>query len=471
MNEPGRHQLRAPGVCVVSFGLFQKVQGVNGNSEAVGEVTAKEQSASPGPSTRFDSTTAVCFEGVSKRFRKGFRYHSLREEIALFVRALGDPGQPRHAPDEFHALRCVSFSVVAGEMLGVIGSNGAGKSTTLKLIARVTYPDEGRIRTRGRVAALLEAGAGLHPELSGRDNVFLSGAILGMSRAEIERQYDSIVAFSELAEFMSMPVKRFSTGMFVRLGFSVAVHTDPDILLVDEVLSVGDMGFQAKSLDRMLAFREQGVTIVFVSHYLPAIAQMCDRVLWLEHGETRMLGETAPVLEAYQEFQDRKIQTAQKAEEIQGWDVGVGDVVIERITTHREDGTPSDHFGYKDLLLLRIHYKAFTRVERPYFVVEVRHSAGALFTASMFFDDNRPEHVDGSGVVELLFRELPLLPGVYQVVGYIGRDATVAHFRPRVLASFSVSSPLSVYGAVGRIGFGDARAMAPIVVPYEWRIP
>jgi hypothetical protein len=221
----------------------------------------------------------------------------------------------------------------------------------------------------------------------------------------------------------------------------------------------------------MLAFREEGVTIVFVSHYLPAIAQMCDRVLWLEHGETRMLGETMPVLEAYQEFQDRKIQMAQKAEDLQGWDVGVGEVVIERITTHTTDGTPADHFGYRQALLLRIHYKALKRVERPYFVVEVRHSAGALFTASMFFDDTRPKHVEGNGIVELLFKELPLLPGVYQVVGYIGRDATVAYFRPRVMASFRVSSPLSVYGGVGRIGLGDARGMAPVVVPYEWRVP
>ena len=151
--------------------------------------------------------------------------------------------------------------------------------------------------------------------------------------------------------------------------------------------------------------------------------------------------------------------------------MGVGDVVIERITTHRGDGASTDRFGYKEPLLLRIHYKAFRRVERPYFVVEVRHSAGALFTASMFFDDARPVHVDGNGVVELLFKELPLLPGVYQVVGSIGRDATVAHFRPRVMTSFQVSSPLSVYGGVGRIGFGDARGMAPVVVPYEWRVP
>ena len=274
------------------------------------------------PSPHPDAVAAVRFDRVSKRFRKGFRYHSLREDVALFLRALAHPGRPRHAPDEFHALRNVTFTVGAGEALGIIGSNGAGKSTTLKLIARVSYPDEGTIRARGRVAALLEAGAGLHPELSGHDNVFLSGAILGMSRAEIERQYDAIVGFAELSEFMSMPVKRFSTGMYVRLGFSVAAHTDPDILLVDEALSVGDMGFQAKSLDRMLAFRQQGVTIIFVSHYLPAIAQMCDRVLWLEQGETRMLGETASVLEAYQEFQDRKIQRAQKAEDLQGWDVG-----------------------------------------------------------------------------------------------------------------------------------------------------
>ena len=150
---------------------------------------------------------------------------------------------------------------------------------------------------------------------------------------------------------------------------------------------------------------------------------------------------------------------------------GAGEVVLEAITTHRGDGTSTDRFGYKEALLLRIHYKAFRRVERPYFGVEVRHSAGPLFTASMYFDDARPDHVEGRGVVELLFKELPLLPGVYQIVGSIGRDATVSHFRPRVMASFGVSSPLAAYGGAGRIGIGEARSMAPIVVPYEWRAP
>jgi ABC-type polysaccharide/polyol phosphate transport system ATPase subunit len=416
-------------------------------------------------------TAAIEVAGVSKKFRKGFRYHSLREELTLLGRRLLGRTEQSSEPEAFWALKDLSFQVQRGEALGIIGSNGAGKSTTLKLIARVTYPNEGEIRVRGRVAALLEAGAGLHPELTGRDNVFVNGAILGMSRAEVEARYDAIVAFSELGAFMDMPAKRYSSGMYVRLGFSVAVHTDPEIMLVDEVLSVGDASFQAKGLDRMEAFRQAGVTIVFVSHNLPAVAQMCDRVLWIENGKAVMEGEALKVLEAYQESHDRKVRDALQAEDVRSRDVGTGEIVIEKITLHRPDGTEADAFSYREPLLLRLHYRAFHEVRRPYFIVRISHRAGVLFTASMEFDEQCPERVDGRGVVELLFKELSLMPGAFHVVGEILRDSSSSYFRPRVMASFVVSSPLSDYGYPGRIGAGNARNVAPVVVPYEWRFP
>lgn len=416
-------------------------------------------------------TPMIEVRGISKKFRKGFRYLSLREELTTFGQRL--LGRPRLAalPEEFWAVKNLSFEVQRGEALGLIGSNGAGKSTVLKLISRVSYPHEGTIRVSGRVASLIEVGAGLHPELTGRDNVFLNGAILSIPRREIEKKYDSIVDFAELRDFMDMPVKRYSSGMYVRLGFSVAVHTDPEILLVDEVLSVGDVGFQAKSLDRMLAFRDRGVTIVFVSHDLPAVSQMCSRVLWIENGERMMLGPTTEVLEAYLEAHDKKLRASQSADDLKGRDIGSGEVVIEKMTTCRADGTPSESFAYKDSLLIRIHYRAFTKVARPFFIVGISHHTGALFMASMQFDDRCPEVVEGRGVVELLFRELPLLPGVYNVMGQVRRDVSTNYYNPRILTSFIIASPMTAYGYTGTWGLGTSRNTSPVVVPYEWRFP
>jgi ABC-type polysaccharide/polyol phosphate transport system ATPase subunit len=414
-------------------------------------------------------SVVVEVSGISKKFRRGFRYRSLREEVTTLGRRL--LGRPVPAADEFYALRDLSFQVGRGEALGIVGSNGAGKSTTLKLIGRISYPDTGTVRVRGRVASLIEVGAGLHPELTGRDNVFVNGAILGMKRSDIERKFEKIVAFSEIGPFMDMPVKRYSSGMYVRLGFSVAVHSDPDVVLLDEVLSVGDVGFQAKSLDRMLSFRDKGVTILFVSHNLPAVTQMCDRVLWIENGQQVMLGDVEPVLEKYLEAHDRKLRESMATEDVRSRDIGSGEIVIEKITTHRPGGSPAESFGYRDGLLLRLHYRAFTPVRRPYFMVGITHHAGALFAASMMFDERCPEELSGSGMVELLFKELPLLPGAYHVVGQIRRDVSTNYYNPRSLASFTVASPLEAYGYPGRLGLGNSRNTAPVVVPYEWRLP
>lgn len=413
---------------------------------------------------------AVELSGVSKKYRKGFRYRSLREDLAIVGRRVLGRSGGRGEPREFWALRNLSLTVDQGEVLGVIGNNGAGKTTTLKLISRISYPTEGSIRVRGRTASLIELTAGMHPELTGRDNIFVYGAILGMSRREMEERYESILSFAELREFIDMPVKHFSTGMYVRLGFSVAVHTEPDVLLVDEVLSVGDVGFQAKSFDRMLRFREDGTTIMFVSHNMPAVAQICDRVLWLEDGRQMMLGDTKSVLSAYLEAQDRRLVTSRSSSELRGDDIGAADIVIERITTHRADGTAADSFGYREALRLRIHYKAFREVRRPYFMVGISHHAGSLFAASMQLDGQCPEKVSGKGVVELLFRELPLLPGTYQVMGQIRRDVSTNYYNPRQLAAFAVAGSLETYGFGERVGLGNSRNTSPVVVPYEWQL-
>ncbi|MBX3094048.1 MAG: ABC transporter ATP-binding protein [Cryobacterium sp.] len=201
--------------------------------------------------------------------------------------------------EDFWALKDVSLDVVRGQTVGLVGDNGSGKSTLLKCMAKILYPDKGSITMKGRLAALLEVGSGFHPELSGRDNVYLNGSILGMSRREIEMKFDEIVDFSGVREFIDQPVKNYSSGMYVRLGFSVAIHVDPDILLVDEVLAVGDESFQAKCAEKFVELRKAGRTIVIVSHALGTLASMCDSLVWLQHGDVMATGDPATVIAAY----------------------------------------------------------------------------------------------------------------------------------------------------------------------------
>jgi lipopolysaccharide transport system ATP-binding protein len=220
---------------------------------------------------------------ISHQARGRSRYSSLRETLVNGVKNLFDRSQ-RPAREEFFALKDVSFKIEEGERVGIIGRNGAGKSTLLKILSRITEPSQGRVRIRGRVSSLLEVGTGFHPELTGRENIFLNGAILGMSRSEIKRKFDEIVSFSETEKFLDTPVKRFSSGMYVRLAFAVAAHLEPEIMLVDEVLAVGDAQFQKKCLGKMAEIGSQGRTILFVSHSMNAIERFCNRVIFLDQG-------------------------------------------------------------------------------------------------------------------------------------------------------------------------------------------
>ena len=236
----------------------------------------------------------ITVDNVSMRFRMDKnKTTSLKEWVVTHL--LG-----KQQYEEFSALRDVSFEVKRGEIVGIIGRNGAGKSTLLKVISGIFKPTEGKVVTAGRVAPMLELGSGFDMELSGHDNIFLNGAILGFSEEFLKSKYDEIVAFSELGEFIDMPLKTYSSGMLARLAFSVATMIEPEILIVDEILSVGDAAFQEKSRSRMMSMMSGGTTVLFVSHSLQQIREMCDRVIWLEHGEIRMLGETNTVCEAYE---------------------------------------------------------------------------------------------------------------------------------------------------------------------------
>lgn len=237
-------------------------------------------------------STAVSVENVSKRFRL---YHERNQSLKSAIMR-----RRRSVHEDFWALRDVSFEVPEGSTFGLIGSNGSGKSTLLKCLAKIYWPTEGNIAYNGRMAALLEVGSGFHHELSGRENIYLNGSILGMSKKEIDRKYDEIVDFSGVEHFIDQPVKNYSSGMYVRLGFSVAISVEPEILVVDEVLAVGDAEFQEKCLDKFRDYRREGRTVIMVSHALGSVREMCDQAAWLNKGELMHVGDAESTIAAYE---------------------------------------------------------------------------------------------------------------------------------------------------------------------------
>src|SRR5213594_2109275 len=258
------------------------------------------------------SDIAIRVEGISKHYRIGARqerYYTLRDTLteavarpfqklaAFFSRNGAGPRTPEAS--SIWALKDVSFEVKRGEVVGIIGRNGAGKSTLLKILSRITEPTEGRARIHGRVGSLLEVGTGFHPELTGRENIYLNGAILGMKKAEIDWKFDGIVEFAEVEQFIDTPVKHYSTGMYLRLAFAVAAHLEPEILIVDEVLAVGDTAFQKKCTDRMSALAASGKTVLIVSHNMDLIPRLCSRVILLEHGQVRTQGRSEAIVGEY----------------------------------------------------------------------------------------------------------------------------------------------------------------------------
>ena len=256
------------------------------------------------------SQPAVIFDRVWKKFRRGERHDTLRDAItAAFKRPFSRRDRKALDDEEFWALRDVSFEVQPGEAMGIIGPNGAGKSTTLKLLTRILKPTMGSCRVRGRVGALIEIAAGFHPDLTGRENLYLQGAILGMSRGEVTRKLDAIVEFAGLRDFIDTPVKRYSSGMNARLGFAVAAHVDPDVLLIDEVLAVGDFAFQQKCYERLADFRRSGAAIVLVSHNMQAIVSLCDKAILLRPGREPIIGPVGDVAAIYASPQSQAVDS------------------------------------------------------------------------------------------------------------------------------------------------------------------
>lgn len=242
---------------------------------------------------------AIEVDGVSKRFRRKTIEPATTLKTAVVDLLRGRRRESRASA--FQALRDITFTIQRGETFGIIGRNGSGKSTLLKLLAGIYRPDTGRIRVRGRVAGLLELGAGFHPEFSGRENIFINGIVLGLSKREVRRRFDNIVGFAELEAFIDEPVRTYSSGMYMRLGFAVAIHTDPDVLLMDEILSVGDEAFQRKCTEKLAELKRKDTTLVFVSHGLETVARWCDVVAWLDEGTIRQQGDPQKVIDLYRQ--------------------------------------------------------------------------------------------------------------------------------------------------------------------------
>lgn len=410
----------------------------------------------------------VAIENLGKEYRLGGqdrRYRSLREDLMALVR---HPFRRRRSrgDGQFWALRHATLDVGEGEVLGLIGRNGAGKSTLLKLLSRITRPSEGEARLAGRVGSLLEVGTGFHPELTGAENIYLSGAILGMRRSEIRQKYDEIVAFASIEEFLSTPVKHYSSGMYVRLGFAIAAHLEPEILLIDEVLAVGDNEFQKRCLGKLGDVARSGRTVIFVSHNMAAVQSLCDRAVLLDQGQVVADGPASEVCARYlnqslvsgaeEGFHvvDAEVMAHQPREEMR----------IERIAL--VSGAPgASELRTGDSLTVRIEYDARQPTPSPAFFVSIHTLRGIeviqLSTRPVSgFDLGQPE---GRGAVELHIDALPLVSGTYFMDVRFSHERVEWIVRLDGVVRFQVQ-PGDVYGS----GFALDESRGLTVVEHHW---
>jgi len=433
-------------------------------------------------------STAIRFEHVSKRFT--LHHQRPRSFQDLVIELFKRNGENRQQPcgtveaadgerrEAFWALRDVSFTVEQGEMLGIIGSNGAGKSTVLKLISRIIEPTSGDIEVNGRIGALLELGAGFHPDLSGRENIYLNGSILGLNRHEIDCRLDQIIDFAELERFIDMPVKHYSSGMRMRLGFSIASHIDPQILLIDEVLAVGDENFQHKCLDHIMEMRRRGITICFVSHGLGQVRRLCSRAIWLNAGTIQAEGEVNNVVSAYlryaaeEEESDMRraialIGETGRAKGVKTDETG-GDAEGERERLEIVDASFLDAAGggghvfqVGEPWVVRFRCRSNQRVESPVFRLAIHRNDGLyvsdLDTQSAGMD---VPAVEGEGDVLYRVSELPLLEGTYSVSASISSQASGVTYDERDhIAAFKVR----------QMGRGEQYGLVSLGGAWDWK--
>jgi lipopolysaccharide transport system ATP-binding protein len=417
--------------------------------------------------------TAIRFENVSKRFTLFHdRPQSLQE---LMIRVL-NPRRPFSNREDFWALSGVSFEIEEGTTVGLIGTNGSGKSTALKMMAGILQPTDGRVVVNGRVSALLELGSGMHPELTGRENIFLNGSLLGLSNTEMRRLYPEIVEFSELGRFVDMPVKHYSSGMYMRLGFSVAVFVQPDILLLDEVLAVGDQHFQTKCLDHIYEMKKRGTTIVMVSHGIEAMAQMCNQLVWLKNGVVKAQGNTAEVAEAYLRdvHADMMVYAASTAPAeneagegaSEGGEVaaptfqrrGSREVEITGVRLLNGAGEIADSFLTGEALVLEMDYFAHEPIRDPMFGIAITRIDGTHINGpNNKFGGVPIPRIKGRGTVTYTIPSLPLMKGTYEITTVV-YDGTASH-------AYDVHDRAYSF----QVNAGGTREMYGLVaIPAEW---
>jgi homopolymeric O-antigen transport system ATP-binding protein len=368
---------------------------------------------------------AVQVDGVSKRFRRQTVQPSttLKSAIVDFLRG----HQVAAPPTVFQALKDITFRVPSGHTLGIIGRNGSGKSTVLKLLAGIYRPDHGKIMVHGKVGALLELGAGFHPEFSGRENIFINGIVLGLSKREIRQQLDDIIRFAELEDFIDEPVKTYSSGMYLRLGFSVAVHADPDILLIDEILAVGDEGFFQKCYDKLAAFRRRGKTIILVSHDLGTVSRWCDTVVWIEDGMVRAQGLPQRMVDLYRQHvaaQEAEVavgehlriaeemKQAPEVETANRW--GSRDVEIVSVKMFHTSGPERYVYQSGDPVRVVVHYRVHRPVPDTVFGMALMRSDGLwCYGTNTAVEDISLPPLGEEGNVEILLERLDFVAGTY----------------------------------------------------------
>jgi ABC-type polysaccharide/polyol phosphate transport system ATPase subunit len=401
---------------------------------------------------------AIEVVNVSRVYQK----YSARHRFQTFKSALvkGDLFKSIRADELVTALDDISFSVEKGKTLGLIGENGSGKSTMLKIVAGIAKPSSGTVTTNGKVSALIELGAGFHPEISGRENVFINGIMLGLSKKEITAKFDEIVRFAELEDFIDAPVKTYSSGMYMRLGFSVAINVHPEILLIDEVLAVGDASFIPKCLDRIDDFRRRKKTILFVSHDLATVEKICDRVIWLKNGRIAASGEPKRIVDAYLQdvtvkqekaFEKKSeaaaapVETAVEERRENRW--GRREVEIRRVTLRSLQGQPKHVFSPDEGMIIEMDVVAPTPTKDFVFGVGLFNSQGvSCYGTNTDLEDLEPVRIDGEGRIEFRIGKLNLINGTYYLdVAVHKRDGYPYDYHQN-LYSFLVSSNLKDVG-------------------------
>jgi lipopolysaccharide transport system ATP-binding protein len=364
------------------------------------------------------------------------------------------------------ALRDVSFDANEGEVIGIVGRNGAGKSTLLKILSRITYPTSGEVKVNGRVASLLEVGTGFHDELTGRENIYLNGSILGMRKREVEERFDAIVDFSGVEQFIDTPIKHYSSGMRLRLGFAVAAHLEPDVLIVDEVLAVGDAGFQKKCINAMEGLRRSGRTVLFVSHNLAAVENLCSRGIWIDAGKIRMDGGAREVIMAYMGSYAGERVSGSDLSEIKDR-LGSGEIRYTRLEYLSPEGTPCAMTRSGDGVVLRLHYHTETPIRDPSFGFRLFSQMGTLITEAghWFHGIHIPKVGPGDGYIDMEIESLNLVPGQYAISLWITGSGGKPIYDGDVRASLEVEAA-DVYGS-GRM-LNSSHGL--VYFPQRWRV-